>query len=300
METIVEVKNLRKTFGKQEVLKGISFTIQEHEIVGFIGPNGAGKSTTMKCLCNLIFPTSGEIKICGYDLKKDREKALAVQSSLIETPGLYPYMSGLENLKVFAALRHVGKERIDEIIKFIHISDKDMRKSVSKYSLGMKQRLGIGIALLPKPRFLILDEPTNGLDPKAIMELREFLKQLVKEEQTSILFSSHSLGEIEKISDRIICINQGSIVPTPDVFYESCGYHIKLDKEIDIEELQALPFVKKAEKQSQRYYVILHKESDLQKLMDEIHMQKQCDILEISKEKIDVEELYKEIYGDAV
>lgn len=232
METIVEVKNLRKTFGKQGVLKGISFTIQEHEIVGFIGPNGAGKSTTMKCLCNLIFSTSGEIKICGYDLKKDREKALAVQSSLIETPGLYPYMSGLENLKVFAALRHVEKERIDEIIKFIHISDKDMRKSVSKYSLGMKQRLGIGIALLPKPRFLILDEPTNGLDPKAIMELREFLKQLVKEEQTSILFSSHSLGEIEKISDRIICINQGSIVPTPDVFYESCGYHIKLDKDI--------------------------------------------------------------------
>ena len=236
MEKIVEIKGLCKKFGKTEVLHDVSFDIYEDEIVGFIGPNGAGKSTTMKCMCNLIFPSAGTIKICGYDIVKEREKALAKQSSLIETPGLFPNLTGKENIEYFASYKKIPQSKIEEIIQFMNLGDGLYRRT-AKYSLGMKQRLALGIALLSDPKLLILDEPTNGLDPAGVFDLRNQLKTLAKEKHVPILVSSHQLGELEKISDRYICINKGKIVENPKQMKNDSCYHITMKKTEQVEKL---------------------------------------------------------------
>ncbi len=210
MEPILKVEHLSKSFGKQKVLDDISFTIKEGEILGFIGPNGAGKSTLMKCICNLIHMDKGNVTICGYDLRKQRKQALDKQSSLIENPGLFPTMTGYENLLLFARLKKCSKERVEEMIAYTHLGNQ-IHKRVNQYSLGMKQRLALAIALLNKPRFLMLDEPMNGLDPTGVHELREELKIMVEQQNMALLLSSHQLNEIEKISTRIIYIEHGKI-----------------------------------------------------------------------------------------
>ena len=298
METIVEVVNLCKNFGKEEILKNVSFTIQEQEIVGFIGPNGAGKSTTMKCLCNLIFPTSGTIKICGHDIIKEREKALACLGAQIESPGLYPELNGLEHLKLFAKLRGVSKQRMEEIIAFMQLEPKQLKKKTRYYSMGMKQRLALGIVLLGKPQFLILDEPTNGLDPKAIMELREILHQLVKNEHISILFSSHALGEIEKIADRIICINHGKIIPTPPTLLDEHIYDFTLSKAIDVTEFKKLPYVLNAQSHQDKIEISFEKQEDLQTFLHYCNKMLDCSIIDVTKKQQDIETIYQEVYGD--
>lgn len=210
MKEILRVEDLSKSYGKKVVLNHISFSIFEQEIVGFIGPNGAGKSTLMKCLCGLIHMDLGSVNLCGYDLNTQREKVLSYQASLIENPGLFYNMSGLENLEIFASLKNVSKERMKEMAEYTRIGD-DLKKSASSYSLGMKQRLAIAIALLSSPKFLMLDEPMNGLDPSGVIELRKELRKMVDEQKMSLLISSHQLNEIEKIADRIIYIENGEI-----------------------------------------------------------------------------------------
>lgn len=211
---LVEVNNINKTFGRKKVLDNVSFFIDNNEIVGFVGPNGAGKSTTMKCIASLIFPDQGSVTVSGYDVKRERELALSQMASLIESPGLYLDISGRENIKLFASLRNIKEERVKEVCEFTGLKE-DLNRNVNGYSMGMKQRLALGIALLSKPKFLILDEPTNGLDPTGVILLRNTLLELVKNEDISILFSSHQLGEVEKLADRLICINQGKIIETP-------------------------------------------------------------------------------------
>lgn len=294
---VVEVVNLNKSFGKQQVLKDVNFTIDENEIVGFIGPNGAGKSTVMKCLSNLIFPASGSISICGYDLHKERDKALSCISAMIENPGLFPSSTGYENIMYFAKMQNISKDRIDEIIAFTKLGDK-IHKKVGQYSLGMKQRLGLGIALLSKPKFLILDEPTNGLDPRGIMELREELRSLVKQENMSILISSHQLGEIEKVADRIICINHGEIVNTPKQLHEYDAYTIRFDMN-DIEKAKAIPFDKahidwqgsEAKIQLQSIEVV---NEYLSLLLDN-----KVIVQEVVKDVVDIESVYNEVFGES-
>ena len=163
MKSLV-VNKLNKHFGKHHVLKDVSFSLQQGEIVGFISPNGTGKSTTMKCIANLIFPDSGEINIGGYDLAKSRNKALGHLSALIEAPGLYYNLSGMDNLRLFAKLRGVPKERIQEVIEFTGLGNR-LQVKANKYSMGMKQRLALGIAVLTQPTFLILDEPFSAWTP---------------------------------------------------------------------------------------------------------------------------------------
>lgn len=208
--TCLTVKNLTKSYGKHKVLDDLSFTLEQGEIVGFIGPNGSGKSTTMKCIANLVFPDSGEINIAGYDLAKSRNKALSHLSALIEAPGLYYNLTGLENLQLFASLRGVGKARLQEVIEFTGLN-KSLKKRTNTYSMGMKQRLALGIAILTKPTFLILDEPFSGLDPHGVLELREVIKN-VASEGCGILFSSHQIQEMEKIAHRNIFIKDGRLV----------------------------------------------------------------------------------------
>lgn len=227
------VEKLNMSFGKHQVLKDVSFTLEAREILGFIGPNGSGKSTTMKCIANLYFPDSGKVVIAGHDLSKERGKALSLLSVLIEAPGLYANLTGRENLRVFAGLRGISRSRIEEVADFTALG-RALKKKTGSYSMGMKQRLALGIAILPKPKFLILDEPFSGLDPQGVFELRELIKQL-GQEGCGILFSSHQLLEMEKISTRNIFIRNGEIV-TQEQAQESVmalSYILSLDRKED-------------------------------------------------------------------
>lgn len=295
---VVEVSHLNKTYGKKKVLDDVSFYVKPNEIVGFIGPNGAGKSTTMKCICNLIYPDSGEIKINGFDLFKDREKALKAQAALIENPGLYQDMTGKENINIIAKLRNIPKERVEEIYEFTEIGDALDRK-VLGYSMGMKQRLGLGIAIMSKPKFIILDEPTNGLDPTGIIHLRNTLQRLIKEEDMSILFSSHQLGEVEKLADRIICINQGKIIETPKIMEQKYRYIFQVNH--NEEAYKIIKEQIKVDKVEKISHDAIRVELDNQKELNTILqglIKAEIRILDIYKDTIDVESVYREVYGD--
>ena len=173
--TILKCENLHKNFRKKEILKGVSLKVQEGDILGFIGPNGAGKTTTIKLILGLQKISSGKVYINGHSIEKDFEKAISKVGAIIENPDLYMYMSGYDNLKLISNLYpNVDSKRIDEVVKLVGLENR-INDKVSKYSLGMRQRLGVAQAILHKPNLLILDEPTNGLDPEGIKDLRELL-----------------------------------------------------------------------------------------------------------------------------
>lgn len=295
-ENILEVSHLNKSYGKQQILKNISFSIQEGEIVGFIGPNGAGKSTTMKCLSSLVYPDSGKITILGYDLSKDREKALALQSSLIEAPGLYPDLSGRENIKLIARLRQITKEREKEIFDFVRLG-RFLDEKTSKYSMGMKQRLALGIAIMTRPKLLILDEPTNGLDPTSVIQLRKTLQELVEKEKMSILFSSHQLGEVEKIANRILCINKGCIISPPSGLEQTHNYILEVSSSQDLLEKLSIQFPQHVFKSIDKNMMRLEltSKSDFGLILSKI-LAEDIKVLDIQKDLVDIETLYKEIY----
>ena len=214
---ILRCENLKKNFGKKEILKGVSLKLTEGDILGFIGPNGAGKTTTIKLILGLQSITSGKVFINGYDIETDFTKAIEGVGTIVESPDLYMYMSGYENLKLVANLyKNVDKQRIDEIVKLVGLENR-IKDKVSKYSLGMRQRLGIAQALLHKPNLLILDEPTNGLDPEGIKEVKTLLKKLAKEENMAILISSHNLAELDTFCNKICIIKNGEVVETNDI-----------------------------------------------------------------------------------
>ena len=217
MASILNVRNLNKSFGKKQVLFDVSFDINEGEILGFIGPNGAGKTTTIKLILGLQSINSGEVYINGYDVKKEFTKAIEKVGAIVESPDMYMYLTGRKNLELVARMYpDITKERIDEVIKLVGLENR-IEDKVSKYSLGMRQRLGIAIALLNKPNLLILDEPTNGLDPEGIKELRDLLKNLSKKEKTSVLISSHNLSELESFCTDICIIQNGTILDRDNI-----------------------------------------------------------------------------------
>lgn len=214
--TVLEIKNLTKTYGKRKVIDNISLEIQEGEIFGFLGPNGSGKTTTIKMILRLIEKDSGEIKIKGYDNKKEFEKAMEYIGAIVENPDMYNYMSGKDNLKLHARLRNIDEKRIDEVLELVGLKDRAKEK-VKKYSLGMKQRLGLALTLLHKPRVLILDEPTNGLDPAGIKQLRNILKEIAHKDGVAVFVSSHILSEMQLMCDKIAVIDNGKIVKTENI-----------------------------------------------------------------------------------
>jgi ABC-2 type transport system ATP-binding protein len=218
MEKItLSVHNLKKVIGKKEIIKGISFELKEGEVFGFLGPNGAGKTTTIRMVVGLIKPTSGSIKIGGYNIEENFEEAMKHLGCIVENPELYPYLSGYDNLLHFAnMLEGIGKERISEVTKLVGLKER-IHDRVKTYSLGMRQRLGIAQALLGRPKVLILDEPTNGLDPAGIREMREFIRFLAEEEGLSVLVSSHLLSEIQLLCDRVAIISRGTVIKTDSV-----------------------------------------------------------------------------------
>ncbi len=211
-DTTLSVKNLRKTIGRKEIIKGLSFELKKGEVFGFLGPNGAGKTTTIRMLTGLIKPTAGTISICGYDVRKDFTKAMQYLGCIVENPELYPFLSGWNNLVHFAnMLPEVTEKDINETVAFVGL-DQRIHDKVKTYSLGMRQRLGIAQALLNRPQVLILDEPTNGLDPAGIREMREFIRNLAEKEGLSVLVSSHLLSEIQLLCDRVAIIQDGEII----------------------------------------------------------------------------------------
>ncbi|MEK3856180.1 ABC transporter ATP-binding protein [Cytobacillus sp. FSL H8-0458] len=213
----VQLENVTKIIGKKTIINNISFDIYPGEVFGFLGPNGAGKTTTIRMLVGLIKPTSGKIHVCGFDVRKQFVQAMQHLGSIVENPELYKYLSGRENLQMFARmLLDVDEGRIQEVIDLVDLTAR-IDDQVRTYSLGMRQRLGIAQALLGRPDVLILDEPTNGLDPMGIKDLRLFIRKLVDETGLSVLVSSHILSEIELLADRVAIMSHGKIVKVGSV-----------------------------------------------------------------------------------
>jgi len=209
---VLKLNNVTKVYKKKKVVDNLSLMLFEGEIFGFIGPNGAGKSTTIKMICGLTNISSGSIFINGYDIDKNFKKAISQVGAVVESPEMYNYLSGKANLKLFA--KFYGKsaiKRIPNIIKILKM-ESFINKKVSTYSLGMKQRLGIAQAMLNKPKLLILDEPTNGLDPDGIKDIRNLLVMLAEREKMTIIISSHNLAELEQICNHIAVLRSGQLL----------------------------------------------------------------------------------------
>jgi len=285
----LEVIDVKKRLGKREIIKGISFSVEEGEVFGFIGPNGAGKTTTIRMLVGLISQNSGEIKIMGHDIHKEREKALSYVGAVVESPELYKYLSGRENLMQIASIRNIKKEYVQEIVDLVELKDR-INDKVKKYSLGMKQRLGLAASLISKPKLLILDEPTNGLDPTGIMDFRDIIKKAAKSTGTSVFISSHILSEIEQVCDKVAFINNGVIQSE-----EYLNGEKKIDKEVYI--LVTLDEEKAKKVLSELEYVQNVACRDGKFILDIDSKNISDMIFKLSEEKIRVEEVYKRQKG---
>ena len=212
ISNVLQIKNLQKEFKDTQVVNLSSLSVQQGEIYGFLGPNGAGKTTTMKMILSLISRTAGEIEVFGQPIDTDKQYLNQI-GSMIEEPSYYPNLTGYENLLVFQKILGFDKKNIQEILKIVGLDQpKNKKKLVKDYSLGMKQRLALAFALVKKPRLLILDEPTNGLDPAGIHEIRELIIKLAKEQGITVFISTHILSEVEHIADRVGIINHGQLV----------------------------------------------------------------------------------------
>ena len=213
---VLEVKGVKKKLGKREIIKGLDLSVNEGEIFGFLGPNGAGKTTTIRMLVGLISPNEGEIVVCGKSVLSEKEQALKNVGAVVENPELYKYLSGRENLMQIARIRKVSKEEVEELIDLVGLKDR-IDDKVRKYSLGMKQRLGLATALIGNPKLLILDEPTNGLDPSGIIDFRDVVKKAARERGMAVFISSHILSEVQNLCDRVAFINNGVIKSVEDI-----------------------------------------------------------------------------------
>ena len=209
---VLKTANLKKVIGKRTIVSDIALELNAGEIFGFLGPNGAGKTTTIRMIVGLSKITEGNIYIDGHSVRSEFREAMRGVGCIVENPEMYKYMSGLDNLKIFAKLYEgVDQKRIDEVVKIVNL-EKAIGDKVKTYSLGMKQRLGIAQALLHHPKLLILDEPTNGLDPAGIKEMRELLRGLSQKEGLTVFVSSHILGEMQQMCDRVGIINHGHMI----------------------------------------------------------------------------------------
>lgn len=286
---VLEVKDVYKSLGRREIIKGISFDVEEGEIFGFLGPNGAGKTTTIRMMVGLIGTNKGTISIMGNDIAKDKEKALANVGAVVENPELYSYLSGRENLMQIARVRNIDKEEVEKVIRLVGMEQR-INDKVRKYSLGMKQRLGLAAALLPNPRLLILDEPTNGLDPSGILDFRNIVKKASRERGTAVFVSSHILSEVQQVCDKVAFISGGviqaveSIVDGVNTETDTITLITKeISKTIDI--MHELELVKDVKVDNQEITALISKHSSPQL------------IVELVKAGIEIEEIFKKHKG---
>ncbi|WP_276729628.1 ABC transporter ATP-binding protein [Bacillus sp. (in: firmicutes)] len=217
MKTVLELKNVTKNIRGRTIIDHLSFTIREGEVFGFLGPNGAGKTTTIRMMVGLMKLSKGDVLICGQSITKDYAKAIKHIGAIVENPELYKFLSGYKNLQQYARMvKGVTKEKIDEVVELVGLTDR-IHDKVKTYSLGMRQRLGLAQCLLHDPKVLILDEPTNGLDPAGIREIRDHLKKLTRERGMAVIVSSHLLSEMELMCDRIAILQKGKLIDIQNV-----------------------------------------------------------------------------------
>ncbi|HAA8531715.1 TPA_asm: ABC transporter ATP-binding protein [Listeria monocytogenes] len=294
-ERALQVTNLHKKIRKREIIKGISFEVMPGEVFGFLGPNGAGKTTTIRMIVGLIKPTSGTILIGGKDIRKNFTEAMRGLGSIVENPEFYTFLTGQENLAYFARMdSSIKKERIQEVTELVGL-EKRINDRVSTYSLGMRQRLGIAQALLSNPKLLILDEPTNGLDPSGIHEMRDFIRALARNEGISVLVSSHLLSEIELLCDRVAIMTDGTIIKT-DQFAHLLSSRAQLRWRVTpIEQAKAfLESVTEVEVDGEYLVTAMNEESAE---WNEQLVAKGIKVHEIDKRKPSLEDLFLELTG---
>ncbi|MEI2664526.1 ABC transporter ATP-binding protein [Rossellomorea sp. LJF3] len=234
MKTVVQLQSVSKVIKGKTIIDNLSFDVYEGEVFGFLGPNGAGKTTTIRMIVGLMNISKGDVLISGKSIKKDFEGAIKDVGAIVENPELYKFMSGYQNLKHFARMQKgISDERMKEVIELVGLTDR-IHDKVKTYSLGMRQRLGLAQCLLHKPKLLILDEPTNGLDPAGIREIRAYIRKLAQEEGMAVIVSSHLLSEMEMMCDRIGIIQSGKLVDVQQVrdFVEGSEqvYHFEIDE----------------------------------------------------------------------
>ena len=283
---VLEVKNIDKFFGKKQILKDISFDIEEGEILGFVGPNGSGKTTTIKIILGLQQASRGEVFINGNNIKNNYEAAIRKVGAIVESPDMYMYLSGLENLKLVANYYNISHNEIERVVEFVGLKDR-IKDKVSKYSLGMRQRLGIAQAILNKPNLLIVDEPTNGLDPSGIIEFRKMLKELAKKEKMSIFISSHNLAEIENICDKVLLLKEGKIVSS-DVLKEvenNDKYKLELSSTLKLKKEEKVEII------DDNYIYYLGNKEDIAKFIETL-VNKKIKIYSVVKCKESLEDIF--------
>ncbi|CRK84564.1 ABC transporter ATP-binding protein [Neobacillus massiliamazoniensis] len=236
---VLELKKVSKVIKGKKIIDDLSFAIEEGEVFGFLGPNGAGKTTTIRMMVGLMGITSGEILICGKSVEKEFEEAIRNIGGIVENPELYKFLTGYQNLMQYARMvKGVSKQKIEEVVEFVGLKDR-IHDKVKTYSLGMRQRLGLAQSLLHDPKVMILDEPTNGLDPAGIREIRDHLKKLTKEKGMSVIVSSHLLSEMEMMCDRIAIIQNGKLIDIQKV-HDTQESKQKYFFEVDIKNIAIL------------------------------------------------------------
>ena len=296
---VLEVKGVKKKLGKREIIKGLDLSVNEGEIFGFLGPNGAGKTTTIRMLVGLISPNEGEIVVCGKSVLSEKEQALKNVGAVVENPELYKYLSGRENLMQIARTRKVSKEEVEELIDLVGLKDR-IDDKVRKYSLGMKQRLGLAAALIGDPKLLILDEPTNGLDPSGIIDFRDVVKKASRERGMAVFISSHILSEVQNLCDRVAFINNGVIKSVEDIHdnsmeteLDSLTLVVSSNKEQAIKVLKDIGFVNSSTVIDEEIHIIVEtgKTTELLKILLENNVL----VEEIYKNRKGLEQRYMEL-----
>ena len=287
-KVVLKCQTLNKKLSKTVKISNVSFSLNERDILGFIGPNGAGKTTIIKSILGLYKIDSGKIEINGYDLEKDFVKAISNVGAIIENPDLYSYMTGYENLMIAAKIYDIKKERVNQIIKLVGLENK-INLKVSKYSLGMKQRLGIAQSILHNPKILILDEPTNGLDPSGIIELNNLLLELSKGGM-SIIISSHILSELETICNKFCIVNEGKII------YKRTIDKLKKDQQIseyifEISDIEKIKNKLKCEKVDSKHIKIKTTKNNINNIIKKL-LENNVQIYEIKAENLSLESIF--------
>lgn len=296
---VLEVKGVKKKLGKREIIKGLDLSVNEGEIFGFLGPNGAGKTTTIRMLVGLIYPNEGEIVVCGKSVLSEKEQALKNVGAVVENPELYKYLSGRENLMQIARIRKVSKEEVEELIDLVGLKDR-IDDKVRKYSLGMKQRLGLATALIGNPKLLILDEPTNGLDPSGIIDFRDVVKKAARERGMAVFISSHILSEVQNLCDRVAFINNGVIKSVEDIHdnsmeteLDSLTLVVSSNKEQAVKVLKDIGFVNSSTVIDEEIHIIVEtgKTTELLKVL----LKNNVLVEEIYKNRKGLEQRYMEL-----
>ena len=295
---ILKCENLKKQVKNKVIVENISFSLDKGDIVGFIGPNGAGKTTTIKLILGLIKLTEGKVYIDGYDIQKNFIKAMEKVGAIVETPDLYMYLNGYDNLKLTANnYKSITKKRINEVIKMVGLENR-IKDKVSTYSLGMRQRLGIAEAIINNPELLILDEPTNGLDVEGTIEIRNLIKELSKE-GIAILISSHNLTEIDNLCNRIIVIKNGRIITNDTIdnfktFSNETTYVLELDHLDNLDQVILNYKYEIVSKNKIRVYI---SKEEMAKLMESL-IKNKYQIYSMQEEKLTSEQAFIKKVGE--